>query len=45
VYQGRFVGRPSRIDVRHDTNGSIFVGGSVAPFSSGTIEMAAVGSR
>jgi PhzF family phenazine biosynthesis protein len=42
VHQGRFVGRPSRIDVRHATNGSNFVGGPVAPFSSGTIEMATV---
>jgi trans-2,3-dihydro-3-hydroxyanthranilate isomerase len=41
VQQGRFVGRPSRIDVRHAADGSVFVGGSVAPFSSGTIEMAA----
>ncbi len=40
VHQGRFVGRPSRIDVRLADNGSIFVGGSVAPFSSGTIGMA-----
>jgi trans-2,3-dihydro-3-hydroxyanthranilate isomerase len=45
VHQGRFVGRPSRIDVRHNIKGSIFVGGSVAPFSSGTIEMATVDSR
>ncbi len=28
VHQGRFVGRPSRIAVRHDTNGSIFTGSS-----------------
>lgn len=41
IHQGRFVGRPSRIDVRH-ANGGIRVGGSVAPFSSGTIEPAAV---
>jgi PhzF family phenazine biosynthesis protein len=42
VHQGRFVGRPSRIDVRLARNGSIHVGGLVAPFSSGTIELAAV---
>ena len=42
VHQGRFVGRPSRIDVRHAANGSIYVGGLVAPFSSGTIELTAV---
>ena len=41
VHQGRFVGRPSRIDVRQADNGSVFVGGSVAPFSSGTIETVA----
>ncbi len=40
VHQGRFVGRPSRIDVRHGADGTVFVGGSVAPFSSGTIEVA-----
>jgi trans-2,3-dihydro-3-hydroxyanthranilate isomerase len=40
VHQGRFVGRPSRIDVRHADDGSVLVGGSVAPFSSGTIELA-----
>ncbi len=43
VHQGRFVGRPSRIDVRYAADGSIYVGGLVAPFSSGTIELAAVG--
>jgi trans-2,3-dihydro-3-hydroxyanthranilate isomerase len=37
VHQGRFVGRPSRIDVRHAADGSIFVGGPVTPFSHGTI--------
>jgi trans-2,3-dihydro-3-hydroxyanthranilate isomerase len=42
VHQGRFVGRPSRIQVRHGANGSIYVGGPVTPFSSGTIEVAAV---
>jgi predicted PhzF superfamily epimerase YddE/YHI9 len=42
VHQGRFVGRPSRIDVRQTTDGSICVGGPVSPFSSGTIEMATV---
>jgi trans-2,3-dihydro-3-hydroxyanthranilate isomerase len=42
VHQGRFVGRASRIDVRQDTDGSVHVGGLVAPFSSGTIEMAAM---
>ncbi len=40
VHQGRFVGRPSRIDVRHADDGSICVGGLVAPFSSGTINLA-----
>ena len=43
VHQGRFVGRPSRIDVRQAADGAICVGGLVAPFSSGTIELAAVG--
>ena len=42
VHQGQFVGRPSRMDVRQAGDGSIRVGGQVAPFSSGTIE-AAVG--
>jgi PhzF family phenazine biosynthesis protein len=42
VYQGRFVGRPSRIDVRHTVNGSICVGGLVATFSTGTIEPSAI---
>ena len=42
VHQGRFVGRPSRMDVRHAANGSISVGGLVAPFSSGTIDPAAI---
>ena len=37
VHQGRFVGRPSRIDVRRAANGSVFVGGPVTPFSHGTI--------
>ncbi|MGZ5400418.1 MAG: PhzF family phenazine biosynthesis protein [Nocardioides sp.] len=41
VHQGRFVGRPSRIDVRRARNGSMFVGGLVAPFSIGTISPAA----
>jgi trans-2,3-dihydro-3-hydroxyanthranilate isomerase len=38
VQQGQFVGRPSRMDVRQAADGSIRVGGLVAPFSSGTIE-------
>lgn len=38
VHQGQFVGRPSRMDVRQAADGSIRVGGLVAPFSSGTIE-------
>jgi len=42
VHQGRFVGRPSRIDVRNAADGSISVGGLVAPFSSGSIEIAAL---
>jgi trans-2,3-dihydro-3-hydroxyanthranilate isomerase len=43
VHQGRFVGRPSRIEVRQDSDGSVYVGGPVASFSSGTIEMSAWG--
>jgi PhzF family phenazine biosynthesis protein len=42
VHQGRFVGRPSRIGVRRTSDGSIHVGGIVTPFSSGTIDSAAV---
>jgi PhzF family phenazine biosynthesis protein len=42
VHQGRFVGRPSRMDVRRTETGSLRVGGLVAPFSRGTIETAAV---
>ena len=42
VHQGRFVGRPSRMDVRHAPDGSISVGGLVAPFSSGNIDPAAI---
>ena len=42
VHQGRFVGRPSRMDVRHAADGSISVGGLVAPFSTGTIDPAAI---
>jgi len=40
VHQGRFVGRPSHMDVRRTDDGSMYVGGPVAPFSSGTIEIA-----
>jgi trans-2,3-dihydro-3-hydroxyanthranilate isomerase len=40
VHQGRFVDRPSRIGVRLGHDGSIFVGGPVTPFSSGTIDSA-----
>ena len=42
VHQGRFVGRPSRMEVRGTDTGSLRVGGLVAPFSRGTIETAAV---
>jgi PhzF family phenazine biosynthesis protein len=42
VHQGRFVGRPSRIHVRLGADGSIFVGGPVTPFSSGTILVSVV---
>lgn len=42
LHQGRFVGRPSRMDVRRTETGSIRVGGLVAPFSRGTIGAAAV---
>ena len=42
VHQGRFVGRPSRMDVRSTQTGAVRVGGLVAPFSRGTIETAAV---
>ena len=45
VHQGRFVGRPSRMDVRSTQTGSLRVGGLVAPFSSGTIETAVVRGR
>jgi trans-2,3-dihydro-3-hydroxyanthranilate isomerase len=40
VHQGRFVGRPSRMNVRQTTDGSVWIGGPVAPFSSGTIRLA-----
>jgi trans-2,3-dihydro-3-hydroxyanthranilate isomerase len=41
VHQGRFVGRPSLIDVRRAADGSLRVGGPVAPFSSGAIDISA----
>lgn len=44
VHQGRFVGRPSRIRVRHEADGSVHVGGPVTPFSSGTIHGSGVGA-
>jgi predicted PhzF superfamily epimerase YddE/YHI9 len=44
IHQGRFVGRPSRMDVRQADDGSIHVGGLVAPFSSGTMVMARGGA-
>lgn len=45
VQQGRFIDRPSRIHVRHAADGSVLVGGPVAPFSSGTIDLSALGVR
>jgi trans-2,3-dihydro-3-hydroxyanthranilate isomerase len=35
--QGRFVGRPSVIEVRRDAAGSMWVGGPVVPFSHGVL--------
>jgi trans-2,3-dihydro-3-hydroxyanthranilate isomerase len=37
VHQGRFVGRPSRIRVRHGADGAARVGGPVAAVSSGRL--------
>jgi len=37
LHQGRFVGRPSVIDVRRDEAGSMWVGGPVVPFSHGVL--------
>lgn len=40
VHQGRFVGRPSLMRTRRDSDGSIWVGGPVALFSSGVLHLA-----
>jgi trans-2,3-dihydro-3-hydroxyanthranilate isomerase len=37
LHQGRFVGRPSVIEVRRDAAGTIWVGGPVVPFSHGVL--------
>jgi trans-2,3-dihydro-3-hydroxyanthranilate isomerase len=39
VHQGRFVGRPSVMQTRRDSDGSIWVGGPVALFSSGVLRL------
>lgn len=39
VHQGRFVGRPSLMYTRRDSEGSIWVGGPVALFSSGVLHL------
>lgn len=40
VLQGRYLGRPSRIRVRRDAAGNIFVGGEVWPFARGELDIA-----
>jgi len=37
--QGRWLGRPSRLRVRRDRQGHIFVGGDVWPFASGELDI------
>lgn len=39
LHQGRFVGRPSTIDVHQLPDGEVFVGGAVAPVATGTISI------
>ncbi len=40
ISQGRFTGRPSSIRVHQDPSGSLWVGGSVTPFSDGVLRIA-----
>jgi PhzF family phenazine biosynthesis protein len=40
VLQGRYLGRPSRLRVRRDASGNIFVGGEVWPFARGELDIA-----
>jgi trans-2,3-dihydro-3-hydroxyanthranilate isomerase len=40
VQQGRFIGRPSLLQVHQDQAGSIWVGGAVTPFSNGVLHIA-----
>jgi PhzF family phenazine biosynthesis protein len=39
LHQGRFVGRPSTIEVRQEANGDVWVGGPVAVVAGGTIDV------
>jgi trans-2,3-dihydro-3-hydroxyanthranilate isomerase len=38
VYQGRFTGRPSTIEVRPGPDGRLWVGGPVAPVAAGRFQ-------
>jgi trans-2,3-dihydro-3-hydroxyanthranilate isomerase len=38
LHQGRFLGRPSRISVKPDSRGELWVGGPVAPVAFGVID-------
>ncbi|MFL5505458.1 MAG: PhzF family phenazine biosynthesis protein [Gemmatimonadales bacterium] len=40
LLQGRYLGRPSRLRVRRDGQGNIFVGGEVWPFARGELDIA-----
>ncbi|HEX5818417.1 MAG TPA: PhzF family phenazine biosynthesis protein [Gemmatimonadales bacterium] len=40
LLQGRYLGRPSRLGVRRDGHGNIFVGGEVWPFARGELDIA-----
>ena len=39
LLQGRYLGRPSRLRVRRDGQGNIFVGGEVWPFARGELDI------
>ena len=39
LLQGRWLGRPSRLRVRRDRHGHIYVGGEVWPFAQGTLDI------
>ena len=40
LLQGRYLGRPSRLRVRRDGQGNVFVGGEVWPFARGELDIA-----